>query len=387
MPGRASVGSSPAPGPPEPGPAGHAGGPAAASGIRPERRILEFAFVPADERVREVLGVAQVLRVRRVNLADGEPFAIVTVWCPAELAQHLSRADVERSPFYELLPAPLGGATQTIAADAATPEDAGPARRPGRVARPAVRAGDADRRRPAGAVLGPRLPGPPDRVRGRDAADGAVHRADRAAAGGVTAGGQRLGVRRRHDDQHDATEQQQHEYHRADDAEDEPGLGHAPTAQLAARGIDLLDRPSADHHRERRDDAAGQDADDAEDQGEGGAAGGRARRCRRPAWPGTVIGPGGAGGGTDGGGTDERWRPTAAVYRPKGRAAVAVAVARCSWRSTGGQASLPVTLLAASLALSATSSPAALALSATSSPGGLGLGLGDESPSARPWRP
>jgi GntR family transcriptional regulator len=97
----------------------------AESGIRPERRILDFAFVPAVARVREVLGVLQVLRVRRLNLADGEPFAIVTVWCPAELAQHLSRADVERSPFYELLPIPLGGASQTIAADAASPEDAG----------------------------------------------------------------------------------------------------------------------------------------------------------------------------------------------------------------------------------------------------------------------
>ena len=158
----------------------------AASGIRPERRILDFAFVPADERVREVLGVPQVLRVRRLNLADGEPFAIVTVWCPAELAQHLSRADVERSPFYELLPTPLGGASQTIAADAATPEDAGLLGVPPGVARPPVRTGDADRRRRAGAVLGPRLPGLPDRVRGRHAAHGAVHRPDRAPAGGVT---------------------------------------------------------------------------------------------------------------------------------------------------------------------------------------------------------
>jgi GntR family transcriptional regulator len=96
----------------------------AASGIRPERRILEFAFVDADERTRTVLGADQVLRVRRLNLADGEPFALVTVWCPADLAQHLSRADVERSPFYELLSVPLGGATQTIAADAAAPDDA-----------------------------------------------------------------------------------------------------------------------------------------------------------------------------------------------------------------------------------------------------------------------
>ena len=48
----------------------------------------------------------------------------VTVWCPAELGQHLSRADVERSPFYELLDVPLAGAVQTIGADAASADDA-----------------------------------------------------------------------------------------------------------------------------------------------------------------------------------------------------------------------------------------------------------------------
>ncbi|MFZ1490392.1 MAG: GntR family transcriptional regulator [Ilumatobacteraceae bacterium] len=96
----------------------------AESGIRPERRILEFAFVPATRAVAAVLGAEQVLRVKRVNLADGEPFAVVTVWCPAERGQHLSRSDVERSPFYELLDVVLAGATQTIAADAATAADA-----------------------------------------------------------------------------------------------------------------------------------------------------------------------------------------------------------------------------------------------------------------------
>jgi GntR family transcriptional regulator len=96
----------------------------AAAGVVPERRVLEFAFVPASARVRERLGAPQVLRVRRVNLADGEPFAVVTVWCPAELGAELSRADVERSPFYELLPVPLGGARQTIGAAAATDADA-----------------------------------------------------------------------------------------------------------------------------------------------------------------------------------------------------------------------------------------------------------------------
>jgi GntR family transcriptional regulator len=95
-----------------------------ASGLYPERRILEFAFLPAEPRVRQILGCDQVLRVRRINLADGEPFALVTVWCPASLAEHLSRAAVERSPFYELLQVPLGGATQTIGAAAADPGDA-----------------------------------------------------------------------------------------------------------------------------------------------------------------------------------------------------------------------------------------------------------------------
>jgi GntR family transcriptional regulator len=95
-----------------------------ASGLYPERRILEFAFLPAEPRVRQLLGCDQVLRVRRINLADGEPFALVTVWCPASLAEHLSRGAVERSPFYELLQVPLGGASQTIGAAAADPGDA-----------------------------------------------------------------------------------------------------------------------------------------------------------------------------------------------------------------------------------------------------------------------
>jgi GntR family transcriptional regulator len=92
-------------------------------GIQAQRRILEFAFVDATAHVKKVLGVDHVLRVKRLNLADGEPFAVVTVWCPAELGQHLSRRDVERSPFYELLDVPLRGATQTIRADAASATD------------------------------------------------------------------------------------------------------------------------------------------------------------------------------------------------------------------------------------------------------------------------
>ncbi len=89
-----------------------------------ERKIAEFAFEDAPERVRKVLDVEHVLRVKRVNLADGEPFAVVTVWCPADLASPFSRRDVERRPFYELLDIELRGATQTIGADLASPPDA-----------------------------------------------------------------------------------------------------------------------------------------------------------------------------------------------------------------------------------------------------------------------
>jgi GntR family transcriptional regulator len=96
----------------------------AASGVSSERRILDFRFVRASAHVRQVLGTRTVLEVRRLNLADGAPFARVTVWCPEDLGAQLSRADVERAPFYELLPGPLGGAVQTIGAALAEPVDA-----------------------------------------------------------------------------------------------------------------------------------------------------------------------------------------------------------------------------------------------------------------------
>ncbi len=94
------------------------------SGVRSDRQILAFGFVSAPARAREVLGTTSVLEVRRLNLADGEPFARVTVWCPDDLGAHLSRDDVERAPFYELLDVALGGAVQTIGAALVSTADA-----------------------------------------------------------------------------------------------------------------------------------------------------------------------------------------------------------------------------------------------------------------------
>jgi GntR family transcriptional regulator len=96
----------------------------AAEGRDPARRVIDFRFVAAPTRVRDVLDAETVLRVRRINLADGQPFALVTVWCPERFGTALSRADVERSPFYELIGVELGGATQIIGAAAATAHDA-----------------------------------------------------------------------------------------------------------------------------------------------------------------------------------------------------------------------------------------------------------------------
>ncbi|MBK5287257.1 MAG: GntR family transcriptional regulator [Acidimicrobiia bacterium] len=101
-----------------------------AAGALPERRVLEFTFEPATPETAKLLGLgadAEVLRVVRLNLADGEPFALVTVWLPASLGVHVSRADVEAATFYELLPlhgVEAGRVVQTITATTADRQQA-----------------------------------------------------------------------------------------------------------------------------------------------------------------------------------------------------------------------------------------------------------------------
>lgn len=93
------------------------------SGRRSQRRVVDFQFVDSPHHVRSVLG-PRVLEVRRVNLADGRPFARVTVWCREDLGAELSKTAVERSSFQELLPIAFGGATQSIGAALAGRVDA-----------------------------------------------------------------------------------------------------------------------------------------------------------------------------------------------------------------------------------------------------------------------
>lgn len=95
-----------------------------ASGVRSERHILELRLATAPTRVRGVLNVERVLRLVRLNLADGRPFALVTVWCPEELGGSLTREQLTSHSFHDLLDVPLGHGVQTIAAAAADAHEA-----------------------------------------------------------------------------------------------------------------------------------------------------------------------------------------------------------------------------------------------------------------------
>lgn len=95
----------------------------AGSGRDHDRRIIDFRFVDAPMTVRPVLG-DRVLEVRRISLVDGKPFGRVTVWCREDLGAGLSRDDVARSSFYDLLPEPAVDAVQTIGAELVTAADA-----------------------------------------------------------------------------------------------------------------------------------------------------------------------------------------------------------------------------------------------------------------------
>lgn len=99
----------------------------AMAGVSAARRVLSFAFADAPAPVRAALGTDRVLEVRRINLADGAPFARVTVWCPEALGSGLSLDDVEARPFHDLLAdagVVVAGARQSIAAGAAEAADA-----------------------------------------------------------------------------------------------------------------------------------------------------------------------------------------------------------------------------------------------------------------------
>lgn len=93
------------------------------SGRTAEREIVEFQFVDSPATVTPILG-DRVLEVARINRVDGQPFSRVTVWCREDLGGDLSRAQVARSSFYDLLSVAPRRATQTIGAEIMSDADA-----------------------------------------------------------------------------------------------------------------------------------------------------------------------------------------------------------------------------------------------------------------------
>lgn len=92
-----------------------------ARGLVPASRTLDLRTVPAGARLGRMLHVSpaeQVLSIKRLRLADGEPMAIELLNVRASLVPGLTGEDLERSSFYELLASryqvEIVGGTQTV---------------------------------------------------------------------------------------------------------------------------------------------------------------------------------------------------------------------------------------------------------------------------------
>ncbi|WP_324651924.1 GntR family transcriptional regulator [Georgenia sp. H159] len=110
----------------------------AAVGRTPRTEVLEYETRPASEEVAQRLGISpgdDVVHVRRLRFADGEPLALMTNVIRAELAP--SREDLERDGLYASLRARgvrLRLAHQTIGARQATAAEARVLEEPARAA-------------------------------------------------------------------------------------------------------------------------------------------------------------------------------------------------------------------------------------------------------------
>ncbi len=95
---------------------------AVAHGLRPETRVLSAGLEPVGAEDGEALGIApeaEVLRVTRLRITDGEPIGLNTITVMPELAAALADIDFTTS-FYtgvaERLRVEVGEAAQTVEA-------------------------------------------------------------------------------------------------------------------------------------------------------------------------------------------------------------------------------------------------------------------------------
>ena len=102
----------------------------ARSGQDPTTRVLAHETVPAEEHVAEQLGTDpgdEVVYLKRLRYAGGEPLAVMRNWLPIVLAGELTTDDLEARGLYELLREngiTLRIASQRIGARAAESDEA-----------------------------------------------------------------------------------------------------------------------------------------------------------------------------------------------------------------------------------------------------------------------
>lgn len=102
----------------------------AGRGMRPASQVLEQELLSAPLELAGVLQVppgSEIVRIRRLRLADGQPLALETSHLPHALCPGLLRHDLSRTSLYELLGTEygvvLGSAKQTIEASQPVAEE------------------------------------------------------------------------------------------------------------------------------------------------------------------------------------------------------------------------------------------------------------------------
>ena len=101
-----------------------------ARGLRPSSRLLQADLLPAPIELAHALGIgpgAELVRIRRLRLADGKPLAIETSHLPHARCPGVLEHDLEHGSLYEILRREYGlelaSARQTIEASAPTREE------------------------------------------------------------------------------------------------------------------------------------------------------------------------------------------------------------------------------------------------------------------------
>ena len=108
----------------------HAGSAVAEAGLSTTRRVVDFGFRPAPDRVAASLGLTagdDALQVRSLRSVDGVPLDIAHEWVPAALGARVSRADAQEPGTWATLTRDgvrIERVRQTITAAVATDDDA-----------------------------------------------------------------------------------------------------------------------------------------------------------------------------------------------------------------------------------------------------------------------